>query len=227
MKKLLFGMTISLLFILSSCNNENSAHTNPFVFQGKELSNEEVQELLNTIDNQKKSTSMNKELDSIFSNPNFRRVHPKKTGNAISIQNASNKLQSYLDWQYRDHSQPYGFNFGLDNIRTMIEAIDVVNARMEAQNDTTDEIIENGQIIKLSKLIGGVRVYLTRSTLNSLEYTDVMLVPVKKSGYNFIDLNDPSGDSNPLTGEKVNSDFITTPDPMYQNVSKPCPTICD
>lgn len=134
-----------------------------------------------------------------------RRVHPDTTGKFVSRDSAASQFLRYF--HSRPSNQPYGFAFGLEKLRTLIENIDTKNGSM-SPGDTSR--------------IAGVRVYLVKrfSKLRNgtkKRHTDVLFVPVKASGYNFIGISDPIG------GKSV----PPNDPPLLLNTSSPCPDMCD
>ena len=130
-------------------------------------------------------------------------IHPRNTGSFISMDEAKLKYSKFVQSNGRMNDEkwiePYAFAFGIDNIKSLIRAIDNENL----QNKPTNA----------SDSIRGVRAYLviTKDKKTSKDHYDLMMIPVKGDGMDYRQIDKGA----------------TELDSMLLNTSAPCPNNCD
>jgi hypothetical protein len=136
-----------------------------------------------------------------------RRVDPDLTGQFIDQPVAAAQALEFRNFRNNStgvggfKNEPYGFGFGLNKLKRLIQLIDQENARL-SPNDTNR--------------ITGVRAFLVRRQTQGRPHNDIVLVPCKASGFNYISIGDPETDSTKLQRPS-----------MLLNTSSPCPDQCD
>jgi hypothetical protein len=139
-------------------------------------------------------------------------VDPDSTGEFISQDSARKHSKRYRDHRNVNHQlkkEPYGFGFGLNKLKELIRNIDAENAQMPT-GDTSR--------------ITGVRIFLVRKHTTGKPHMDMLIVPCKRSGYNYISIGDPN------VGNPGVAKLAPAPegDPnLLLNRSSPCPDMCD
>ncbi len=137
------------------------------------------------------------------------RVHPRRTGKPVSLNDAKKKIKSFRDWNgdFYTHIRPFAFAFGIDNIEDMVKSIRQNNMNTTNPNDS----------------IKGVRIYLVHSdtllpgNTKPSKYLDLLFVPVNKDGKDIYNLNAP------ITID----DISTALNKQLLNTSSPCPNMCN
>ncbi|MGW8122640.1 hypothetical protein ACV07N_08255 [Roseivirga echinicomitans] len=132
-------------------------------------------------------------------------IHPSKTGSFIDLAEAKRKYARFVEINRKLDGEkwisPYAFAFGLDNLKSLIRAIDKENLK----NDPTGTF----------NVIRGVRAYLvvTKDQKTLLEHYDLMMIPVQGDGIDYIQID--------------TKDQPIFPDSLFLNTSAPCPNNCD
>jgi hypothetical protein len=125
-------------------------------------------------------------------------------GKFISQTTAKGKLDSMLAYRRNNPGKPgiqnsYGYIFGLEKMRGLIQRIDKINKAQDSVELT------------------GVRVYRTISNRKGKKYFDVFMIAVTKENQDYPDLGNPDL---PKMRETEDEDPIL-------NYSNPCPTECN
>lgn len=125
-------------------------------------------------------------------------------GKFISQTTAKGKLDSMLAYRRNNPGKPgiensYGYIFGLEKMRGLIQRIDKINKAQDSVELT------------------GVRVYRTISKTKGKKYFDVFMIAVTKENQDYPDLGNPDL---PKMRETEDEDPIL-------NYSNPCPTECN
>jgi hypothetical protein len=149
------------------------------------------------------STGSDEELKEHFSKMIANGVD-STIGKFISQSTAKGKLDSMLAYRRNNPGKPgiqnsYGYIFGLEKMRGLIQRIDKIN--------------NNQDSVELT----GIRVYRTISKTKGKKYFDVFMIAVTKDNQDYPNLKNPDL---PKLKETVDEDPIL-------NYSNPCPTECD
>ncbi|MGJ3236230.1 hypothetical protein [Marivirga sp.] len=157
---------------------------------------------LQTEENQTSSDS-DQELKEHFSSMISNGVD-STIGKFISQTTAKGKLDSMLAYRRNNPGKPgiqnsYGYIFGLEKMRGLIQRIDKINKDQDSVELT------------------GVRVYRTISKTKGKKYFDVFMIAVTKENQDYPNLGNPDL---PKMRETEDEDPIL-------NYSNPCPTECD
>ncbi len=131
------------------------------------------------------------------------RVHPTQTGRMIGLQEARDKMAAFRRMNGNNQNKPiitpYAFAFGKENIKKLLAAIERENDNLGPNATPLDSI-------------QGVRIYLTLTdTIKGKPYLDLLLVPVKGDGNDYLQLDKLSF---------LSSDLLL-------NTSSPCPNMCN
>jgi hypothetical protein len=143
---------------------------------------------------------LDKELSKLFADKVAKGVD-STLGDFISFNTGKAKLDSIKDYRRRNPGRAgihnsYGYIFGLQKMRALIERIDKINKAQDSLDLT------------------GIRVYRTISRTKGKRHFDVFMIAVTKDNKDFPDLGNDHlpfvlDDGNPIL-----------------NVSTPCPTDC-
>lgn len=136
-------------------------------------------------------------------------IDRSKTGAFILESDAKPKLTRFREINSgigsRRDIPHYAFAFGLDKLDSLVTRVKRINKRGGLSNSD-------------DKSLQGIRVYLIVSESNfngtTTEHFDVMMVPVRKDGQDFVQL------------EKKNLPFLNDEDSVFLNTSAPCPDNC-
>jgi hypothetical protein len=147
------------------------------------------------------NSHLDKELSEHFADRLANGVDPN-LGDFISFDTAKAKLESIREFRRQNPGRPgmhnaYGYIFGLEKMRGLIERIDKINNDIDSVDLT------------------GIRVYRTISRTKGKRHFDVFMIPVTKDNKDFPDLG------NPDLKERFEDD-----EPIL-NFSTPCPEMCD
>jgi hypothetical protein len=149
------------------------------------------------------TTNNNQELKEYFSKMIANGVD-STIGKFISQSTAKGKLDSMLAYRRNNPGKPdiqnaYGYIFGLEKMRELIQRIDKINKDQDSVELT------------------GIRVYRTISKTKGQKYFDVFMIAVTKDNQDYPDLGNPDL---PKLRDTEDEDPIL-------NYSNPCPTECD
>ena len=132
-------------------------------------------------------------------------IHPRNTGSFIELREAREKYSKFVEinrgMNGEKRIKPYAFAFGIDNLRSLIRAIERENLQYELPKDSLESI-------------RGVRAYLvvTKDKETLKDHYDLMMIPVQGNGFDYrqIDKGQP---------------FLS--DSLFLNTSAPCPNNCE
>jgi hypothetical protein len=146
-------------------------------------------------------------------------IDPDATGEFILYHKAVINAFKYRDQRNGEallKKEPYGFAFGRRQLRRFLDNIDDLNKKLGPFANPLDSI-------------QGVRVYFVRTEteLNAntkKEHFDVMMIPARGTGANFIPIGDEETGKTIL--DELNKKGLRG-DILFLNTSAPCPDLCD
>lgn len=151
-------------------------------------------------------------LSSFLSVESIEGVFSKKidslSGANLSYDEADEKMKKFRQWNdiiITKRLKPRAFAFGLERVNNMLSDILIANQKLP----------DNNKIV-------GVRAYLVRTHSDATStrkkwHLDILLVPVLKSGDDYIEFRN----------DKRNEKFLLNePNDMLLNTSIPCPNNC-
>lgn len=160
----------------------------------------------------KDSTGADDELDKYFSQILANGVD-STTGKFISRSKAKAKLDTMLNYRRNNPRKPgikndYGYIFGLEKMRGLIQRIDNINKGSDSVNLT------------------GIRIYRTISKIKGKKYFDVFMIAVTEDNQDYPNLGNPDLPKNGNRDGNHEKDGEGDEDPIL-NFSTPCPTDCN
>jgi hypothetical protein len=143
-------------------------------------------------------------------------IHPDTTGKFIPYYTGIINAHKYREQRKNDPAlkkEPYGFAFGRNVLRTFLDKIDALNRNAKPEDS-----------------IQGVRIYFVRSQTEITkgvfkEHFDLMMVPAKGDGKNYIPIGDQKSADSVMAILKNKG--IVFGDDILLNTSSPCPDMCD
>ncbi|WP_340153504.1 hypothetical protein [uncultured Marivirga sp.] len=174
-----------------------------FYFEDNEIKQTESMEKAPKQMEEKATSANNKAIKEYFSKMLANGVD-STTGKFISQSKAKAKLDTMLAYRRNNPGKPgiqnaYGYIFGLEKMRGLIQRIDDINKEQDSVQLT------------------GIRVYRTISEVKEQKYFDVFMIAVTKDNKDYPNLNNPD-----LPKLRISEDR----DPIL-NYSNPCPTECN
>ncbi|GHE74501.1 MULTISPECIES: hypothetical protein [Roseivirga] len=153
-------------------------------------------------------TEDDKFLDKLSATPSLQqkfqgsRIDPEGTGSLISLKEAQDKMKVFNRENRRSSTAdslritPFAFAFGSAHFDTLFSRIKRIN---EDIGDDPEERVQ------------GLRIYLTWNIKNTPGHIDLLAVPVRGNGKDFVQVNPPN--------------FLE--EEVVLNTSAPCPNNCD
>lgn len=164
------------------------------------------------------SDSLDEGLDSLFSADDFRKIDPDLTSDFINFDSTQKQTERYR--KHRDSNgngalkrEPYGFGFGLNKVKRLIQIYENANQTLPADSAIT-----------------GIRIYMTHRWTDlgpgrgKRKHIDLVMVPAMRSGRNLIPIGDPENGKK-MTDRLIDKKSLSTETP-FLNTSAPCPNLC-